>query len=498
MNKTLLRQYLGQGETEAIAFVNGTREATHAEEAACGLLNARGGIILVGVNPAGRVVGVKEADAQLQALQRRLSEAISPPAALSVTVQEAGGKNLLVIDVPEGLEKPYVCRGRIMVRRGTAVVPASASELSFLIGQRGQTEGRWERLPALGVEEDDLEAVLIEKVARTIEETRGYAIDKTTKKKPIPEPPRVKPSRLFRHGPDRPRKVKKILERFGLYQAGKFTNAALVLFGKDPAERYPQTRVRAARFQGDDRANFLDNKVFEGNLFALLEALTSFLKANIPVVSTFEPNQLQRRDRLAYPFPAVREALVNALVHRDYSAFDGGMSVAVYDSRVEFWNSGRLPDDMTVEDLRTTHPSRPINPDIAQVCFLYGLMERWGIGTQKIIRACMESGLPEPDWRLDRNGVTLTLRLAQTSRPPASGSLNLRPLTVAQKLRPGDKVKLPDYLALVSSEVKARQARIDLKQLTEAGYLQRVGAGPATVYVRTNKPAPELPYNERG
>jgi ATP-dependent DNA helicase RecG len=94
---------------------------------------------------------------------------------------------------------------------------------------------------------------------------------------------------------------------------------------------------------------------------------------------------------------------VNALVHRDYSAFDGGMSVAVYDGRMEFWNSGQLPDEMTVEDLRVTHPSRPINPDIAQVCFLYGLMERWGIGTQKIIRSCVENGLPEPDWKVDRN-----------------------------------------------------------------------------------------------
>jgi ATP-dependent DNA helicase RecG len=212
------------------------------------------------------------------------------------------------------------------------------------------------------------------------------------------------------------------------------------------------------------------------------------------VASSLAPDELQRRDRLAYPLPAIREAVVNALVHRDYSAFDGGMSVAVYDGSIEFWNSGSLPDEMTVEDLRTTHPSRPINPDIAQVCFLYGLMERWGIGTQQIIRACVESGLPEPEWKVDRNGVTLTLRLSEKEPTPlVTGRLNLRLLNVARRLRPGQKLKVTDYLDLVESEVKERQARIDLNHLAEAGYLQRIGAGPATIYVRTNKEVTGLP-----
>jgi ATP-dependent DNA helicase RecG len=283
---------------------------------------------------------VPAAEAKAQAIQQRLLAAISPPAPLSVTVEDVQGKRLVVIDVPQGLEKPYVCKGKIMVRRGAAVVPAVASEISSLIGQRAHTEARWERLPALGVEEDDLDAGLIRKVAETIRERRGYAID-----------PGRKPA--------------KVLERLGLVQAGLFTNAALVLFGKNPAEWYPQTRVRAARFQGSDRTEFIDNKVFEGSLFSLVESLVSFMQSHIPVASRFDRNDVQRRDLLAYPLPAIREAIVNALVHRDYSAFDGGMSVAVYDGRIEFWNSGSLPDEMTVDDLRTTHPSRPINPDIA-------------------------------------------------------------------------------------------------------------------------------------
>jgi ATP-dependent DNA helicase RecG len=472
MDNTVLGQLLEQGESERVEFVSGTNLESHVEEAACAFLNDQGGVIVAGVKDDGRLVGVPSAEAKAQAVQQHLLSAISPPAPLSVTVEDVQGKKLVVIDVPQGLEKPYVCKGRIMVRRGAAVVPAVASEISSLIGQRAHTEARWERLPALGVEEDDLDADLIRKVAETIKERRGYAID-----------PQKKPT--------------KVLERLGLVQAGQFTNAALVLFGNNPAEWYPQTRVRAARFRGNDRTDFIDNKVFERSLFSLVESLVAFVQSHIPVASSFDRDDVQRRDRLVYPLPAVREAIVNALVHRDYSAFDGGMSVAVYDGRIEFWNSGSLPDEMTVDDLRTTHPSRPINPDIAQVCFLYGLMERWGIGTQKIIRACVESGLPEPEWTVDRNGVTLILRRSEKEPThEATGGLNLRLLNVAKRLRPGQRVKVMDYLKLVSAEVKERQARIDLNHLTEAGFLQRVGAGPATTYVRTAKGVPDLPGDD--
>jgi ATP-dependent DNA helicase RecG len=472
MDNTVLGQLLDQGESARVEFILGVDKESHVEEAACAFLNDQGGVIVAGVKDDGRLVGVPSAEAKAQAIQQRLLAAISPPAPLSVTVEDVQGKKLVVIDVPQGLEKPYVCKGKIMVRRGAAVVSAVAGEISSLIGQRARSEARWERLPALGVEEDDFDAGLIRRVAEVIKEQRGYAIDPT--KKPT-----------------------KVLDRLGLVQAGQFTNATLVLFGKNPAEWYPQTRVRAARFRGNDRTEFIDNKVFEGSLFALAESLVSFVQSHTPVASSFDRNEVQRRDRLAYPLPAIREAVVNALVHRDYSAFDGGTSVAVYDERVEFWNSGSLPDEMTVADLRTMHPSRPINPDIAQVCFLYGLMERWGIGTQKIIRACMDNGLPEPEWKVDRNGVTLILRHSENEPThQATGSLNLRLLNVAKQLRPGEKVKLTDYLKLVSAEVKERQARIDLTHLTKAGFLQRMGAGPATIYVRTAKSVSDLPGEE--
>ena len=153
---------------------------------------------------------------------------ISPPVTFSITVGELDEKSLIIVDVPQGLEKPYVCGGKIMGRHGVSIGMASGNDIATLIGQRAISEARWERLPALGTELDDLDSTLIKEVAAKISQARGHAFDKA----------------------DDPMRI---LVKLNLVRSGLFTNAALILFGRNPADRYPQTRVRAARFRGDTR-----------------------------------------------------------------------------------------------------------------------------------------------------------------------------------------------------------------------------------------------------
>jgi ATP-dependent DNA helicase RecG len=118
-----------------------------------------------------------------------------------------------------------------------------------------------------------------------------------------------------------------------------------------------------------------------------------------------------RRDTPTYPWGALREGVMNALTHRDYAAFDGQLSIQIKSAQIEIWNPGRLPEGMTVQDLPRGHVSRPPNPNIAHVFFLRGLIERVGIGTQRIVQECQAAGLPDPVWELRAGGVSLTLRL---------------------------------------------------------------------------------------
>ena len=180
---------------------------------------------------------------------------------------------------------------------------------------------------------------------------------------------------------------------------------------------------------------------------------------------------------------ALREGILNAIVHRDYAAFDGGLSVGLYDDRIEIWNAGKLPDGMTVADLKQPHPSLPPNPDIANAFYLRGYIERWGMGTRQIVARCIEAGLPEPEWHeAAGGGVTLTIRLHQAK----TLVLNSRQKQLLKSMRAGATITPKEYISSAGN-IAERTARTDLITLAEAGYLTRQGQGRAIIYVRTDK-----------
>jgi ATP-dependent DNA helicase RecG len=138
-------------------------------------------------------------------------------------------------------------------------------------------------------------------------------------------------------------------------------------------------------------------------------ASNAFTLSNTPTISHFGKNDLERRDEPLYPPAAIREGLVNAFAHRDYSDFSGGIAVRVYSNHLEIWNAGRLPEGMTPDSLASGHISVLRNPDIAHVLYLRGLMEKMGRGSVMIRGTCAERGLPLPQWSEDDRGVTLTI-----------------------------------------------------------------------------------------
>ena len=189
---------------------------------------------------------------------------------------------------------------------------------------------------------------------------------------------------------------------------------------------------------------------------------------------------LQRVEKPAYPFRALQEAVLNAIQHRDYEAYDGGISVVVRPNSIEVWNSGALPSGMTIDDLKRGHHSRPHNPDIAHVFFLRGYVERIGSGVQRMIKMCRSASLPDPEWSQDSGGITVVLR-----KPGRMSALNERQEALLQGMKTKDAVSTSVFRGRFS--ISDRQARNDLTGLVKTGYLRRVGSGPATRYVRTEK-----------
>jgi ATP-dependent DNA helicase RecG len=265
--------------------------------------------------------------------------------------------------------------------------------------------------------------------------------------------------------------------------SGGLTQGCDVLFGRRPSQRQPQCRVRFIQFETDKTGSaYLDDLWVEGPLVQVYNRVIERVSTHVRVQAYFAPGEHMRQDRFNYSIEALREGLVNALAHRDYASFSGGATLSVYPDRIEIWNSGRLPREIKVGDLKKPHPSIPTNPDIAHVLYLRRLMERVGRGTQKIIVACEELGARPPKWQDSASGVTLTLYSAGAAE---GARLNPRQALVMERLRPGDTLRLWDYVH--EQQVSERQARRDLSELEAAGFLVRSGQARATQYRRTER-----------
>jgi ATP-dependent DNA helicase RecG len=205
-----------------------------------------------------------------------------------------------------------------------------------------------------------------------------------------------------------------LLQGLGLMDQGRLLNAAVVLFGR--AERllphYAHLQLRLARFRGRDKSEFVDNRQEVGHAFDLLHRAQRFLRDHLPVAGRVVPGVFERMDDPLYPPGALREALANALCHRDYGVGGGAVSVAIYDDRLEIASTGELPFGLSPQDLMRPHTSRPWNPLVAHVFYRGGIIESWGRGTIKMAELSHNAGLAPPE--IESGGGEVVIRFRPT------------------------------------------------------------------------------------
>jgi ATP-dependent DNA helicase RecG len=208
-----------------------------------------------------------------------------------------------------------------------------------------------------------------------------------------------------------------LLTKLRLVVDGGLTRAALVLFGKDPARYYPNAFVKIGRFAGPSGAMSFQ-ETCEGNLFQLVQRVLAQLETKF-LIKPVRFEGLQRIEELEYPVAALREMLLNALVHRDYA---GSMvQLRVMDDRISVWNPGELPHGLTVEMLHQEHESIPRNALIADVCYKAGYIDSWGQGVKRMTESCAASGLGLPHIEERSGGVYVELRKVHQEDDAASG-----------------------------------------------------------------------------
>jgi len=263
-----------------------------------------------------------------------------------------------------------------------------------------------------------------------------------------------------------------------LDSSDRLLNAGAVLFGKTPVlqREYPQSRLRMGRFRGGTKSEFVDNRQIVGNIFTLYQRAQEFLLEHIQIAGKIEPGKFERTDVPGYPLDALREALANALCHRDYTEGGGAVDLAIYDDRIEIVSSGPLHFGLTVENLLAEHQSRPWNPVVADVLYKRGIIESWGRGTLKMVESTRQVGLVSPEFETSSHSFTVRFR-SQEYMPPTRVSHDLTPLhrqilACLQTLGPSSS---REVVAALPDSVEPKTVLRNLQSLREFGLVTMSG-----------------------
>jgi ATP-dependent DNA helicase RecG len=418
-------------------------------EDACAFANTRGGILFI---------GVQKSDAFVQRVASAISDTLGLAPRMEWRVIE--GADVLVISVT-ATDWLVACKGRHLARVGSTNRELSREEVSRrMLRQIGSS---WDALATdCGPEVIDEGAV-----------DRFVALVQEWNKDRLPHLDAGEPARST-------------LDKLDLLNGDRMTNAGMLLFGQSPQSLFRNARVRIAKVK---EGEILAEHVQDGTLFDQLQGTVAALRSrflNVRFEVTADGGgveSMQRQEVWEYPSVALREALNNALVHRDYMTA-GDIQIRVYDDRLEIWNPGPLLNDLSPDLLRIDpHPSRRRNELLGEVFYKAGLIERWGTGTLRMIKSCRQQGLPEPEFvDNEGGGFKVVFRKDHLSEEQLRRSgVNERQIQAIIRLKETGAISNSEYQQLTGAE--KRTASRDLSDLVERGILERVGAtGRGTRY----------------
>jgi ATP-dependent DNA helicase RecG len=275
--------------------------------------------------------------------------------------------------------------------------------------------------------------------------------------------------------------MQQILERLNLIMQGRLTNGAILLFGKEPQRYFHNAVVKIGRFR--DETTIVADRTVTGNLFRQARETEEQIKSLIGRRYEIPDDSFQRRDVWQYPLPAIREALLNALIHRSYFKMNVKIQIKIFDNSLRIFNPGKLPNGLEIEDLKKPHSSYPRNELLADTFYRAGLIEEWGSGIQRIIGALNEEKLPEPEFEEQGNGFIIRFIDKELSKVPLDipESLNDRQQAALDYLTKHESIDNSIYRELF--DITKRTATRDLSDLAKRGLIKQIGkTGTGTHY----------------
>ncbi|MBL7076755.1 MAG: putative DNA binding domain-containing protein [Kiritimatiellae bacterium] len=386
MKQGKLQELIRQGEGECVEFKSTFQN--EAIETVVAFANSEGGSLVLGVDNNGATVGTTFGRETTATILNRIASATEPTVVPEVNLLDLNGETVCVITVSEYPLKPVSTRGRCYRRVGNANSQMPPAEIAQM--HMRSTGTSWDALPATGktVADIDLEAVAAYIDLSTRTGRKRYAANSD----PV-----------------------EVLRKLELVNGDQATWAAILLFGKRPQSPLIQATVHCGRFR--EKIHIMDDRLIEGSALYQINETMDFIQKHINVRFEITGEKPQRDTIWDYPLDALREAVTNAICHRDYAS-SSDIQIKVFDDSIRIWNPGVLAYDLSFEQLRKgTYSSHPRNKLIAQIFYDLEIIERYGSGIGRIDNACKEAGLPLPKIENQGGGFTVIFSKAATATP---------------------------------------------------------------------------------
>lgn len=441
-------------ESETVELKASLAELDAALVDICAFLNHRGGNLYFGVRPDGRVVGLTVADSTFLKVSQKIRQKLKPEIIPEIRERSDDGKSIIEVIISEGTHKPYFVDGVPYIRSGSESVKMPPDVLTRLImEQQGYV---WDRDICAGATLADIDPALVKSYLTRARQVRQIDLD-----------------------PDTP--VETALDSLELLNDGRPTNAAILFFGRKPQRFIDSAEIRCAKFRGNDVTQpYANMKVIGGAVVGQIDQTELFIRDNIAKAAWMPKEKFEREESWEYPPDAFREAVINAVCHRDYQS-SGNVQVSIFANSLEILNPGLLPPTLTIESLKRRHSSKPRNRLIADLLFRIKYIERWGSGTTKMIRVCRDLGVPEPEFNEQDEDFMVTFRRSSVNvlldQPDL---LNERQKLAIEYLKAHGSITTLEYIRVANCH--ERTARKDLADLVRLNVVVKQGLGKLTRY----------------
>ncbi len=476
---------LAAGPGERVAFAPSAGAPARLAESLVALANAHGGVLLIGASAGGKALGVEDPDAARAAVQAAGLLA-APPLILPLPrITAVEGKTLCVVEVPPGLPHAYSLNGRYLTRSAAGNRLLSPSELAALLLARD--EAGFEARPAPTATLADLDIALVDAylaalntppgedwqcillargaLANAAQPQRTHSTDIEGASSGASSAPRL-PLSPSPHPPTP-------------------TYAGILLFGRQPQRFVRNAQISLVRYAGPTMSDEFLRHDASGPLPDQIRQAEAFVTANMR--RGMRLSGFTRVETTEYPLPVVREAIVNAVAHRDYAIRGDNIRVLMFSNHMEIYSPGRLPGHVTLDNLLQERFSR--NEAIVQALSDLGFVERLGYGIDRMVAAMAEAGLPAPTFEETVAGFKVTLRgrgddLVSAESAPRWGNrrLNPRQERALAYLAEHGAITNREFRDL-TPDVSDETIRRELADMVDQGLIVKVGDRKATYYI---------------